>query len=678
MDKTARTRDLFLALIALTFMFAFASLYVQVPGLYGRNGIKPVHNWMQQMIKENKQSSQTAESYFMKEPTLLWFIKLEPHLAMELLCILGVLLSFVCMIWKRVRTMPTYFLLWLFYLSVYKVGDTFLWFQWDILLLEVGFLSILVAPLSNKNSDAKTEANIHKEIPFWLVKWLLFRLMFASGVVKLTSQCPTWWGLTALNYHYESQCIPTPLAWWAHQLPDAVQQFSVIGTYIIEICLPFFFFVPLRPLRLFAGYAQIFLMVAIYLTGNYNFFNILTVVLCLSLFDDNHLSFLSRCLSFEKKDNRNPPQNEVQGNKIWNILYVLLNLSIFATFIYVMSTLFTYNGKFKLTFNKEEFNTFVKWSLPRIIFAASFLFVLRTLYVSSRVLVGKTQTLFTFVSNLIKLSIIILPSVFILTASMVPLCSLEPSVSRELSPIAHRWHRSSSTFDLTHSYGLFRRMTGVGGRPEVVIEGSNSLEGPWKEYEFYYKPGDRTYPLTWTAPHQPRLDWQMWFASLSSYQHNPWILSLMHRILLGQNEVLDLMDRTRSPYPVSPPKYIRSQLYLYHYTKLNKNNSAPRAWWTRTLQKEYSPPITKDNVDLLAFLNHHNMMPAPLPKKQPPQSNVVQMLNQIRILANQVSPPYLLWSLAFTALAIVTLGSMMNKKKKIKDAVNANVVQKVS
>ena len=89
-----------------------------------------------------------------------------------------------------------------------------MWFQWDILLLEVGFLSIIVAP-TRGSTHSSPKARDH--ISLMLVRWLLFRMMFASGVVKLTSGCPTWWGLTALPLHYESQCIPTPLAWFAHQ-----------------------------------------------------------------------------------------------------------------------------------------------------------------------------------------------------------------------------------------------------------------------------------------------------------------------------------------------------------------------------------------------------------------------------------------------------------------------------
>lgn len=157
----------------------------------------------------------------------------------------------------------------------------------DNLLLETGFLCILVAPLTLIRGSRTVRD--HDPVTFWLIRWLLFRLMFASGVVKLTSRCPTWWGLTgtsvgctkrcgcyrislenlsdglcflclcwtALTYHYETQCIPTPLAWFAHQLPVCWQKLSVVGTFIIEIPVPFLFFSPLRRLRLAAFYMQV-------------------------------------------------------------------------------------------------------------------------------------------------------------------------------------------------------------------------------------------------------------------------------------------------------------------------------------------------------------------------------------------------------------------------------------
>ena len=129
-------------------------------------------------------------------------------------------------------------------------------------------------------------------------------MMFASGVVKLTSKCPTWWNLTALPLHYESQCIPTPLAWTAFQLPQFLHKLSVAGTYFIEIGLVFYFFAPTAHLRKLTCFHQILLMFVIMATGNYNFFNLLFIGLCISLFDDSWIRKVSNIdtrSGFERK-----------------------------------------------------------------------------------------------------------------------------------------------------------------------------------------------------------------------------------------------------------------------------------------------------------------------------------------------------------------------------------------
>ena len=69
-------------------------------------------------------------------------------------------------------------------------------------------------------------------------------------------------------------------------------------------------------------------------------------------------------------------------------------------------------------------------------------------------------------------------------------------------------------------------------RPEIVIEGSQD-GAIWKAYEFHWKPGDVQKRPPFVAPHQPRLDWQMWFAALGSMQRNPWLVNLMIRMMQG-------------------------------------------------------------------------------------------------------------------------------------------------
>ena len=128
-------------------------------------------------------------------------------------------------------------------------------------------------------------------ILIWLFRWLLFRFMLFSGLVKLLTHDSSWAQLTALNFHYETQPLPTPLAWYAHQLPDWFQQLSVLSTFGIELVLPWLIFMP-RRLRFVAAWGFLVLQIAITLTGNFYFLNLLTMFLCLLLFDDQALASL--------------------------------------------------------------------------------------------------------------------------------------------------------------------------------------------------------------------------------------------------------------------------------------------------------------------------------------------------------------------------------------------------
>jgi len=156
------------------------------------------------------------------------------------------------------------------YLSIVSAGQSFMSFQWDLLLLEAGFLMLFLDGTRMR---------------MWLVQWLLFRLMFLSGVVKLTSGDPTWRGLTALRYHYETQPLPTPLAWYMHQLPAGFQTASVVMVFVAELLAPLLLFAGPR-FRPWAGGIIVGLQVLIALTGNYTFFNYLTIALCLCVLDD--------------------------------------------------------------------------------------------------------------------------------------------------------------------------------------------------------------------------------------------------------------------------------------------------------------------------------------------------------------------------------------------------------
>jgi hypothetical protein len=141
-------------------------------------------------------------------------------------------------------------------------------------------------------------------------------------------------------------------------------------------------------------------------------------------------------------------------------------------------------------------------------------------------------------------------------------------------------------FRIVNGYGLFRVMTKE--RREIIIEGS--ADGmDWLPYEFKWKPGDVKRAPGWCAPHQPRLDWQMWFAALGTPRENLWILGLMRRLLEGSPPVLALLDS--NPFTEGPPKYVRAQLYDYRFADRG-THAATGHWWIRRPEGVYLPEIS--------------------------------------------------------------------------------------
>jgi len=457
---------LFLRTLGAVYLFAFASFAMQAPGLIGSHGISPVAEFLQSL-------REYYGAVYWQVPTVFW---LSPSdWVIKTVGIVGICLSVLLFLGVRWRILRI--ALFVLYLSLVTAGQEFMGYQWDALLLEASFLAILLGS---------------SPIVVWLYRWLLFRLVFLSGVVKLASVDPSWRHLTALPVHYETQPLPTPLAWYMYQLPEWFQCGSVGFVFFVELAVPFLIFAP-RRVRFFAAGAMVVLQVLILLTGNYAFFNLLTIGFCLFLMDD---AFFRRVLP--KMVSRLAASTAHERSRAW-----------------------------------------------------------------SRAVCGAFAALALFIGGF--------------------------QVAR---PFGVRWAvadasiRTVSPFQIINSYGLFAVMTTT--RPEIVIEGSNDGV-TWLAYEFKYKPGDLARRPAWVAPHQPRLDWQMWFAALGDYQSDPWIIHFMARLLQGSPEVLRLLGR--NPFPEAPPRYIRAQLYQYSFTSPAERKSTG-AWWKRELKGVYVPAVS--------------------------------------------------------------------------------------
>lgn len=648
-------RQLFLQGVAAVYLFAFASLYTQIPGLYGPEGILPARRTLRPQGKGRWQQ-------LWETPTLLWEaprLGLDTAQGLDLLTLLGTMLALGPLLLNSLRHPLIYLLLWAAYLSVCQVGQVFLYFQWDSLLLETGFLAILVAPLRQPSNHKNPQGGLagafpHEDLPFWLVRWLLFRLMFASGVVKLTSRCPAWWGLTALTYHYETQCLPTPAAWFAHHLPVWLHKLSVVATFLIEIAVPPLFFAPIRRLRLTAFYAQALLQVLIIITGNYNFFNLLTLVLTTTLLDDRHLSAEPgpRC---HKKMPTSWPK------ALLTMLSLLLELTVYGLLAYGTVHYFGLEIDWqehiivsKTTFTFHQFSQWLKMiTLPTVWLGAASL--AWELLVALWRWIHVQGWLRKFFAS-IQLSILGTATVALFLISLVPYSYVEPGTHGRLWTGAHRLFSSVEHLQLANSYGLFRRMTGLGGRPEVVLEGSYDGHH-WTEIEFMYKPGNVSRPPPFLIPHQPRLDWQMWFAALGPHTHSPWFTSLVLRLLQGKEPVIRLVQNHVEKYPFhdKPPTYLRAQRYKYWFSKPGDRSE----WWNRQWVEEFFPPVSLGDPALETLLQQFGLQDKSPLRARSSSNALAQTLNWVRLQLSPLEPSILLWGLLGTVVTIRVVQTLL-------------------
>lgn len=471
-------RRWFLRALGGVFAIAFVSLWVQVDGLIGARGILPVSD----LLAAAREQLGARAPFVL--PTLLWID--SSNGALHALCGAGTAVSLLLA--AGLAPPLCLALLFVLYLSLVVAGQTFLAFQWDLLLLETAFFAIFFAPWEWRARTGR-EAPVSR-VGLFLVRLLLFKLMFLSGVVKLTSGDASWWDLSALEYHYLTQPLPNPLAWWMAQAPAWCKQLSTLFALVVETVVPFGIWGP-RRVRLAACALLVGLQLLITLTGNYGFFNWLAIVLCLPLVDD-------------------------------------------AVF-------------------------------PRVQHG-----VLRTRHGSA------------LAQNVLAALVL---------AATLPLNAMYlVAAGFPRAPWPAPLERIASALDPLHvvnGYGLFRVMTKQ--RDEIEIEGSD--DGiVWKPYRFRWKPGplDRAPPRV--APHQPRLDWQMWFAALSSHSQARWFERLARRLLDGEPDVLALLDS--NPFPEAPPRLLRARLYAYRFTTRAERRETGD-WWRRELRGVYLPVVSK-------------------------------------------------------------------------------------
>jgi hypothetical protein len=264
--RTELVSELFVRGLGLVYAIAFVSLGVQIIGLVGARGIDPAAEFLA------RAATQLGDGSALEVPTWLWLTGASDS-ALRALSVAGV----VCALLVAAAWLPRLALLaaWSLYLSLCSVGGAFLSFQWDTLLLECGLVGLFVAtPRSS--------------VGLWVARALCLKLMFLSGLVKLTSGDSTWRDLSALSYHFWTQPLPAWPAVLANALPAWMKAAMTFACLTTELVAPLLIVAP-RTLRLGAAAALAFLQLVIAATGSYGFFNLLSLLLCAALLDDDAL-----------------------------------------------------------------------------------------------------------------------------------------------------------------------------------------------------------------------------------------------------------------------------------------------------------------------------------------------------------------------------------------------------
>jgi len=472
----------FLRLFGLVYLAAFGSLALEIEALAGSQGIYPMAEQLELA------AAQHGALRLLAYPSLFWIS--SGDWALLAAAWGGAALGLLLTLWPWIGRdrdrgwgeRALLILLFLLYLSLVHAGRYFTHFQWDNLLLEAGFLAILLPGGSR--------------LVVWLFRWLLFRLRFESGLSKLISGDQGWRDLSALRHYFETQPLPHAGAWYAHQLPDWLLRLGTGGTLFVELVVPFFIFFP-RPWRLFAAWITILWQVLIIATSNHNFFNLLTIVLCLFLLDDRALG----------------PWTPV-------------------------------------AWRRRASSGALLPERPRAATSALLLVIALVLVPASLVTAG------------------------------------ELALRRPIDPLSG-WVRWVNHFRLANRYHVFPEVRTQ--RIEVQVEAS--LDGKhWEPLDFRFRPDDPAQAPGFIVPHQPRLDWMLWFVPM-----NPAFLDLfdgfLTRLTEGSPPVTALL--ARSPTGAEPPRLLRVRVYRYRFTTPQERAETGHWWQREDLGPFYPLPMVE-------------------------------------------------------------------------------------
>jgi lipase maturation factor 1 len=472
-------------------------------------------------------AEQLGHARFWYVPSLLWLSN-GSHMLTGL-CWVGMTAALLLLlnVWARAMLVICF----VCFLSFVSAAGDFSGYQSDGMLLEAGFLSLFLAPGGFRPGFGEPRPPVRAAL--YLLLWEWFRIYFESGVAKIMGGDPEWRNFTALDEYYQNGPLPTWIGWYVQHFPHWFHTATTFFTLALELVLIWAAFLP-RPFRIALFFVVTPWQIGIILTANYTFLNYLVLILAFLLLDDRFL------LRFFPAQWRKPILERTHAPAIESIARAAGQLSILA----VPSTPSMDESPTPTAGVHDLWTKIRPWLFPLRV-AAVAVFLVWIFYVTT-----------------VQMIWMIMPA----PLPTSPVALLEP-------------------FRIANRYGLFAVMTR--GRYEIEFQGSNDGQ-TWIAYPFRHKPQELNKAPRIYAPYQPRLDWNLWFASLGEWRDNPMVLRTERRLLSNDHDVLTLF--AANPFPQGPPRQVRAVLWQYWFTSMEEKRQHG-LWWRRELLGLYAPAI---------------------------------------------------------------------------------------
>ncbi|MGH9405232.1 MAG: lipase maturation factor family protein, partial [Terriglobia bacterium] len=412
------------------------------------------------------------------------------------------------------------------YLSFVAAAQDFSSYQSDGMLLAAGFLTLFFAPPGLL--PGLGERHPPSRASLFLLLWLWFRIYFESGVAKIAGGDPEWRHLTALYDYYSNGPLPNWIGWYAQHLPHGFNAAVALITLLIELGLVWLLFFP-RRFRIACFFIVTPFQLGIIVTANLAFLNHLVLSLGFLLLDDRFLRFVF--VRRRPATQAAQPRHGVPG----------------------------FLARWWTSPQNHEPAPAPSRGAPAPGGA-----IARAFRPISRVITG------------VLLGWVFYDTLALLLLMLFPLLPLPRSPIEALEP-----------YRLANQYGLFAVMTRA--RYEIEFQGSRDGKA-WIAYPFRYKPQDPARRPGFYAPYQPRFDWNLWFATLGTWQQYPFVVRTEALLLLNDSSVLSLF--AGNPFDGSPPSEVRAVMWRYWFASLATKRTTG-LWWRRKLVGLYAPALER-------------------------------------------------------------------------------------